>query len=38
MTTRPPLLLQLLSTFVLEVMPWALSGLIGVHLIWNLVR
>jgi hypothetical protein len=31
-------MLQRLSTFVLEIMPWALSGLIGVHLVWTLVR
>ena len=37
MTRRPPLILQRLSTFVLEVLPWALSGLIGMHLVWSLV-
>ena len=37
MTKRPPLLLQRLSTFVLEMLPWALSCLIGMHLAWNLV-
>ena len=37
MTKQPPLLLQRLSTFVLETLPWALSGLIGIHLAWNLV-
>jgi hypothetical protein len=29
----PPLMLQRLSTFVLEVLPWALSSLIGVYLV-----
>jgi hypothetical protein len=29
----PPLRLQRLSTFVLEVLPWALSSLIGVYLV-----
>jgi hypothetical protein len=38
MTRRPPLMLQRMSTFVLEVLPWTLSGLIGVHLVWTLVR
>jgi|EndMetStandDraft_8_1072994.scaffolds.fasta_scaffold2918699_1 hypothetical protein len=38
MTKRPPLLLQNLSVFVLEKLPWALSGLIGAHLVWVLVR
>ena len=37
MTELPPLLLQRLSTFVLEILPWVLSGLIGVHLAWTLV-
>jgi hypothetical protein len=30
---HPPLMLQRLSTFVLEVLPWALSSLIGVYLV-----
>ena len=37
MTQRPPLVLQRLSFFVLEILPWALSGLIGAHLAWNYV-
>ena len=37
MTQRPPLLLQRLSSFVLETLPWALCGLIGIYLAWNLV-
>ena len=37
MTERPPLMLQRLSTFVLETLPWVLSGLAGMHLAWNLV-
>jgi len=37
MTELPPLMLQRLSTFVLEILPWVLSGLIGMHLAWNLV-
>jgi hypothetical protein len=30
---HPPLMLQRLSTFVLEVLPWALSSLIGAYLV-----
>jgi hypothetical protein len=37
MTKRPPVMLQRLSTFVLEMLPWALSGLIGMHFAWNLM-
>jgi hypothetical protein len=37
MTERPPLMLQRLSIFVLEILPWALSGLIGMRLVWTLV-
>jgi hypothetical protein len=33
MSKPPPLMLQRLSTFVLEVLPWALSSLIGVYLV-----
>jgi len=36
MTELPPLMLQRLSTFVLEILPWVLAGLIGVRLAWNL--
>jgi hypothetical protein len=31
--SKPPLMLQRLSTFVLEVLPWALSSLIGAYLV-----
>jgi len=37
MTERPPLMLQRLSFFVLEMLPWALSGFVGMRLAWNLV-
>jgi len=37
MTELPPLMLQRLSTFVLEILPWVLAGLIGMHLAWTLV-
>jgi hypothetical protein len=33
LTKPPPLMLQRLSTFVLEGLPWALSSLIGVYLV-----
>ena len=36
MTGRGGLLLQPLSRFVLEVLPWALSALIGLYLAWGL--
>jgi hypothetical protein len=34
---HPPLMLERLSTFVLEVLPWAFSSLIGVYLVWTFV-
>jgi hypothetical protein len=37
MMKHPPLMLLQLSSFVLEVLPWALSGVIGLRLVWNLV-
>jgi hypothetical protein len=37
MMNHPPLMLLRLSSFVLEVLPWALSGVIGLRLAWNLV-
>jgi hypothetical protein len=37
MMKHPPLMLLRLSSFVLEVLPWALSGVIGLRLAWNLV-
>ena len=36
MTGRPESLLEPLSRFVLEVLPWALSALIGLYLVWGL--
>jgi hypothetical protein len=30
-------MLQRLSFFVLEILPWALSGLIGMRLAWTFV-
>jgi hypothetical protein len=35
MPERPPILLEPLSRFVLEVLPWGLSGLIVLYLIWG---
>jgi len=35
MRGKPELLLEPLSRFVLEVLPWALSGLIGLYLAWG---
>jgi hypothetical protein len=35
MTKCLPLMLQTLSAFVLETLPWALSALIGVHVVWK---
>jgi hypothetical protein len=36
MTEREDSLLEPLSRFVLEILPWALSGLIGIYLAWGL--
>ncbi|MFL5003330.1 MAG: hypothetical protein ACJ8DY_23365, partial [Xanthobacteraceae bacterium] len=35
MTGRPESLIEPLSRFVLEVLPWALSALIGLYLVWG---
>ena len=35
--SQPPVALQRVSAFVLEILPWGLCGLIGLHLVWNLV-
>jgi hypothetical protein len=35
MTGRAESLVEPLSRFVLEVLPWALSGLIGLYLAWG---
>jgi hypothetical protein len=35
MTGRPESLVEPLARFVLEVLPWALSGLIGLYLAWG---
>jgi hypothetical protein len=35
MRGQPESLLEPLSRFVLEVLPWALSGLIGLYLAWG---
>jgi hypothetical protein len=37
MTERRKLLLDRLSSFVLEVLPWSLSGLIGLYLLSSYV-
>jgi len=37
MTGREDSLLEPLSRFVLEILPWALSGLIGIYLAWGLL-
>ena len=35
MPHHPPAALQPLSTFVMEVLPWAASGAIGLYLLWT---
>ena len=37
MPSRPARFLAPLSRFVLEILPWALSGVIGLYLIWGLL-
>jgi len=35
MTNNPPGFLAPLPRFVLEVLPWILSGMIGLYLVWG---
>ena len=37
MPDRSAALLEPLSTFVLEVLPWSLSSLIALYLVWSLL-